>query len=337
MKLAWKAHSVIDFGPKTVIALCAEKKADGSFHLLGGAEIPLQGTRNGQVTHTGDAVECVREALKKVRQAAGVSLGSVYFNFDDPGLSSIRSRADKLLAGEGEVRRSDIREVCEMARRLAADFEKSVVYAKEIEFLIDDKDPVANPLGVFGRKLDVTMHLLLANAARLCQWRKVFERCGVNQAVPIPSAWSIARGVISSEEASGTEVVFDAGADFLNGVVWENGAIQECVTQEGRGSMAPWVKNWEAMIQRAGSVKVTGDLASDESWVEGLRSQWNVPIQRALPLGLSKLTDPKHAAIVGLVHVADEMQKKTPRVYRGAGILGRNMRERMKMFIQEYF
>ncbi|MBI3252313.1 MAG: hypothetical protein HYZ52_03190 [Candidatus Omnitrophica bacterium] len=331
-----KTLCVTDFGAETVIAVCAEKKADGSFHLLGGGEVAADGVERGRIVHLGDAVECVHEAIRKAEKSSGVKFRAVYYNLDDPGMESVRAQGSQSISGEGEIRRSDVRRARHTALRLAAHFDKSVVYARETGFLIDDRDLVASPVGVFGRKLGVSMHLLVAGAEHFGMWQKLFYRCQVPHAIPVVSAWSTAYGILPKEDRRKRSLIFDWGKDFLNGILFEDGAIRDhalWLTDENAPSRikAFWEKNGSPA-----EILVTGDLAADKNLADLIQPAIPVPARVALPLGPAKLGEAKYASLAGLLHVADELEKQRPRTSRGRHAFA-SVQERVTAFMQEYF
>src|SRR6185503_1337400 len=155
------------FGEGAVTALAAESRPDGEVRLLARAESPLKGVERGELTHIGDAVESVVAALRAAENAAGLKCEQVLYNFDDVSLEGHFPSGSRMLSGEGQIRVSDIAQAALAAERLVNHFEKSAVYSAETGFLIDGKDPVANPVGVFGRQLDVQLHVLMARAGHL--------------------------------------------------------------------------------------------------------------------------------------------------------------------------
>src|SRR3990167_1471640 len=165
-----KILAALDFGEDTVSALIGENKS-GQYRSLGLGEAPAHGISGGRVENIGDAVESVVAAVRQAEETAGTSAVVWHVNFFDPDMESVVSRGSKTLKGEGQIQASDLREVRQTAERSVGHFEKNVVYSKEAGYTIDERDFVTNPLGVFGRKLEVEMFILMARAAHLATWQ----------------------------------------------------------------------------------------------------------------------------------------------------------------------
>lgn len=342
-RISQKPVTVLDFGRDAVLALTAER-GPGGLRLLGGGEAVPQGVREGRVEHLGDAVEAVVEVLKKAEQNSGTRAETIYFNFDDPGMESAHPAASKTLKGEGEISADDVRDAAETAERQISHFERRIVYARETGFLIDDKDSVANPVGVFGRKLDVFTHVLSAPPERWEAWQKVFERALISGAVPVLSAWSTAYGVLPEGDRDPQRLILDLGRDLLNIFLYRNNMIIEYRVHPVAGKDVPAAAKLAvsaalALLKGRSDVAeavVTGDRAADEVFVSHLREALPIPLRTAAPAGYSKLEHPRYASVVGLLSVAKELEGKAPLISREKGLLV-GLKEKAVSLLNEYF
>ncbi len=339
-----KALSVLDFGSETVAVLVGEKKEDGTFHILGAGDAPARGVENGEITNLGDAVESVVEAARKAERCSGVRVETVYYNFDDARIQSVRSKGSKQLAGEGEIRAQDVECARQTAERLVSHFEKVIVYSKEIGFLIDDRDVVDNPVGVFGRKLEVTMHILQARSEYCEAWQKLIKRANLGNGVRVFSCWSTAYGILPREDRKRKRLILDLGKDHLNFFIFENNVVSDGrfylnnkfslaqIGERASAALAELTAKWPDVKE----VLVTGDLAQDEKMIQALKETISVPVRLGSPLWVPKLTASKYASIVGLLCVADELERKSPVHRRNKGLFV-SAKEKAVSFINEYF
>jgi len=342
-RISQKPFTVLDFGRDVVLALTVER-APGGLRLLGGGEAAPRGVKEGRVEHLGDAVEAVVEVLKKAEQNSGARAETVYFNFDDPGMESAHPAASKTLKGEGEISAEDVRDAAETAERQISHFERRIVYARETGFLIDDKDAVADPVGVFGRKLDVFTHVLSAPPERWEAWQKVFERALVPKAIPVLSAWSTAYGVFPEGDRDTKRLVLDLGRDLLNIFLYRNNMITEYKVVPVAGKDVPAavelaVSAASALLKRDPEVieaVVTGDWAADKVFISHLHEALPVPLRTVSPAGYPKLEHPRYASAVGLLAVAKELEGKAPLLSREKGLLT-GLKEKAVSLLNEYF
>src|SRR3990167_66534 len=301
--------SVLDVGADRVAVLVGEKRPEGTFRVQGAGIAESQGIENGEIVHLGDAVESAAEAIQKAEKSSGIKIRTLYFNYDDPKIESVRSRGSKLLQGEGEIQASDIEEACETAERLASSFEKKIIYSKPIGFIIDERDPVLNPVGVFGRKLDVLVHLIQADSQSCELWHRLVERAGIRKGRLVFSAWSTAYGIIPKPDRAKKRLVVDLGGDFSNFFIFANDRVVEyeffLTKLLNRGQLAQKiVSTMKGFLDRhkdSEQVLVTGDLSEGREMMDRLKAESPVPLHTASPLGVDKLQSPGFSSLVGLL------------------------------------
>lgn len=346
--------AALDFGEETVTALIGEHHG-GIYRALGLGEASAQGLRDGRVENIGDAVECVVAAIRQAEENAGVSATVWYANFFDPDMESVVSRGSKTLKGEGQIRSADLREVQQTAERLVGHFEKNIVYSKESGYTIDERDFVTDPIGVFGRKLEVEMRILLARSAHLEAWQKIMDRAQIRRSVPVVSAWATAYGILPREDRERPRLILDLGRRRLNIISFGNNMIRgyrAAVLAEPENEANPalpagrreafLLRETRSFISAEGAVPgqvlvVTGRTPISAETLGALRDELGQPVSEASQRNLPGLEDrPALAALAGLLMVADELENKRPILHKERGLLV-SLKGKAVSFLSDYF
>lgn len=304
----------------------ATLSSDASWRVLGAGTAPLEGIEHGRVTHLSDAAETVSAALTAAEKSAGRKHQCLFYAFHDPQAAFRIIRASRTLSGEGQVRGADVRGVYAAAARLAGGFETVNVYSTGLGFVIDDQDPVADPVGVFGRKLEIEAGFLQARADELEVWRSVLKRafCPLSWAVPLAQA-SVAGA-------------FAAFSDRLPRVLWFDRDGQSLVCRAVGRSLV-------AVQDSSDSPEGLPDFSGDrEVWVAGTRAearfsalqQHGVSAKLAAAEGLTGFSSPEDVPTAGLFVVARERERLRLTVQRGRG-LAPAVRNKLTAFWNEYF
>ena len=336
--------AILDFGAESVVVLIAEKKEKGAFQIVGAGDAVSHGISGGEVTNPGDATESISEALKKAERSSGTHAEKLYYNIDDIEMESVISRGSRFLSGEGEIQAADIEEAGKVAERLVGNFEKSILYFKNIQFIIDDRDIVVNPIGIFGKKLEVFVHVLQARSSQCESWQNLMRRSQISRSTAVPSAWSTAYGLLPKDDRVMKRLILDLGRDVSNVFIFENQSITGYKAKPGFGdnfsraaeSIAEAVKELLFSNPDIQEILITGELAQNSEITESLRLSFKIPARVAAPLGIAKLNYPKYASAVGLLYVADEIESKMPMLLAEKSIF-LNVREKAAAFINEYF
>jgi len=336
--------TVLDCGALSTIALVAEKKSNGLFYVIGAGDAVTQGVRNGEIIHSGDAAESVVEALGKAERSSGIKVEKLYYNFDDLEMQSVFSRGSRFLNGEGEIHVSDIVSAQKVAERLAGDFEKNIVYARPIKFIIDDRDEVINPVGVFGKKLDVLVHILQSRSSHSDAWHRLMQRAQIFRSTPILSAWSTAYGLLPKNDRMARRLIMDLGQDLLNAFVFADGQINQYKVKSGCGKDAllfgdqvrALIHEFLSLDPCISEILLTGDCAQDQAVLNQLEGRVPIAFRAALPYGISKLLDPRAASVAGLLLVADEIESRMPMLRADRGIFS-SAKQKALSLMEEYF
>ncbi len=341
--LSKSALTVLDFGATQVTALTARRRESGDWQLMGRGESAARGYRKGCFDHLGDAVDSILEALRAADRSSGLKTTALWFNFDDAAAESIFPRGSKQLAGEGQILREDVREAVSSAERLVMRFEKTAIYTTETGFVIDDRDAVLNPVGVFGRKLEVSLHTLWARAELLEQWKKAMRRAGLRRAEPVFSGWSTVCGLLQGSSRGPRRLIWDLGADTWNGLFLENGRILDCRVMTApdtlaNGSVAQWTEYSKELIARHGDpagALITGDLATAEA-ASLLSAAANVQTEVGISTLLPGLSEPRLTSAVGLLQAAEELRGAAPAVRLEKDLIVQ-LKDKASNFLSDYF
>ena len=329
----------LDFGEHCVTALAARQKPSGEWEIIGQGKTRSLGRPAGEIVKLSDVAESVTEALRLAEQGAGARCRRLYFNFDDAEMRCARPVGSKNLSGEGQISREDVRDAARSAARLVGDFERTPVYTRESDYLIDGKDSVGNPFGVFGHCLDVTLHVILARARLVEQWKDIMRRSQVESSFAVLSLESVCSVVI--ENAALPRILWDLGDDFVSGGVVERGVLREyCVfvtaeSKEGSERVAATSREWMQSRGIEGEIILTGDNAERASWIgrighDGIRG---IAVS---PKNIPGLTEPADASLAGLLTAAAHRERRTAYVKAG-GLWAGRVRDKANALIQEYF
>ena len=324
----------LDFGERTVTVLVGREKEPGHWQILGEGGCRAEGRERGEIVKLSDACESVTEALRQAEKSAGLHCRKLYFNLDDAEILSAHPSGSKTLSGEGQIRREDVRAAAKSASRMAGDFQRVPVYVRDVHYLIDEKDSVGNPVGVFGHKLDVTLHMILARASELEKWKNVMRRAHIERFVPILSLESCLSALL--EPSDERRILWDLGEDFISGAVVERGTLHEYKVFLNQGMKAAEVcaqvedasRQWMHKHGAGDTLMLTGDQAG--------KGEWTLKTVAASPKAVPSHAETSDASVVGLLLAGLKRERRLTSI-KSSGQWARQAREKANSFLQEYF
>jgi hypothetical protein len=335
--------SVLDFGSESVLVLVA-KKEHRRIEVVGGGEAKAAGFHNGQLTSMTDAVEAVKEAVRKAERYCGFKIERLYYNYDDPQIECVAASGCKNLEADSPIHQDDTQETLSNAKRFILDYQKTVIHARDLYFVVDDKDRVSDPVGIYGRKLEVFMTALVCRAACLEAWENIFRRAFVAKSIAVPTILSVAEATVDMS-APPKIILWDLGNDYLNGCVLSGERIYDYRVFL-TGQTQPEASVFSRVVQACGEFLkahpgigecvFTGDLCALDKWLSSVQKELSIPVTVRSPKGYDKLQKPAYASLVGLLLSAERREKKDPHLYRKQDLIF-NFKKKTMMFINDYF
>jgi cell division protein FtsA len=334
----------LDFGAEATTVVVAEEKSRRDIKLLAKAQYPTRGLQASLVTSVGDIVESVFESVRSAERMCGLKCDKLNYNYDDASIEIARPAGSKTLAGEGQIGRADIADAERIALRTIGHFERSPIFVNPIHFLMDGKDSVVNPIGVFGHELEVRLFILLGRAAHVQQMKRVFERAGINKTHFVVTALSAAYGVLDEAAHKKRTLVWDMGRDLVQGAVTQQGILYDFdIFVSGDLSIADIAKRISAqtreIMRRTGFIEevvLTGDLSEKDALASALSDHVSLPMAAQSPTLVTHLTRPQDASLAGLVHLALEKQSRMPSVKPSREALA-GLKDKTTSFLNDYF
>lgn len=328
----------------TRVAHARVRMREPYIEVLGLAERPTRGMESGLFRHLADLTDGVFFAGRDARKQSGLSLKKYSASLDDPSLTSVRVHGTSYQDGsDEEFAARHIREAKVRALQALEPIDQHLVYQKEAGFLIDHTDAVHNPIGVCGKELTVSMHLLFSDSAHAQNLRLVGERAGVDVKRIFPAGLAAVFGILKPEEMIRRTVVLAAGERVCHQVLFERYAIQEVksfLVPHGyaaaeAGKMADFLKRNAPTPETA--VFVTGEAAEGESWGENLRSAWGHRWTLRAPHSAgTRLDHPRHSILTGLSVLTSTSKRLPVRPVQWLSMFD-SIKSRARSFVEEYF
>lgn len=216
----------LDIGTTKIAALIGRREASGAMQIVGFGCVPAVGLNRGVVVDIDRAVACISQAVRASEQMAGVRVRSAVVGITGAHISSLNSKAQVAITRpDGEIGRDDVERAKHNAATVNLPPEFEVINAIPRGFVVDGQPGVSNPVGLFGRKLEVETHIIVGmrNCARNLQ--KCVEAAGLEVMETLAEPVATAQAVLSSDEKDLGVVLLDIGGGTTDVALFNNGAI----------------------------------------------------------------------------------------------------------------
>lgn len=217
----------LDIGTTKICAVVVKEDPDGKLNVVGIGSSPSYGLRKGVVVNIDKTVNSVRTAVEEAEAMAGIEVESVFVGIAGDHIRSINSKGMVGVSRDDhEIIEEDVERAINAAKALALPIDREIIHVIPQEFIVDDQDGIADPIGMSGVRLEVEVHIVTAAVTSAQNIVRSVQRAGydVEEIVLEPLASSIA--VLDDDERSLGVCLVDIGGGTSDIAMFFDGHIQ---------------------------------------------------------------------------------------------------------------
>jgi len=212
--------TALDIGSSKIMVAIAEALPEGELRLAGIGTTSSSGLSRGVVVNIDATMNDIQQALSEAEQSAGCKVHRACASITGDHIRGKYTQGNQTLDGR-EATELDMERL--MAN--AQDGHSRVLWLEPQEIFMDD-NPLKEPVGMRGSRLDVTAYLLLGGDGALENIQKCARHCGLQIDRFIPSAYASSRAVLTQDERELGALVLDIGADTMDIALFYGGVMR---------------------------------------------------------------------------------------------------------------
>ncbi len=216
----------LDIGTTKVCAVIAEAHPDGELEVVGVGLAPSRGQKKGVVVDIESTVESIKAAVEEAELMAAVSVDRAWVSATGNHVRGFNSRgAIGLDSRAREVTEDDIRRVIDAASDLDLPGDREIVHLLPQQFLVDGQDNIIDPLGMSAKRLEVSLHLVVASVSAIQNLVNCANRGGIEVQAVVLEALAANEAVLSRDERELGVALIDIGGGTTDLVCFQSGAV----------------------------------------------------------------------------------------------------------------
>ncbi|MBU1125020.1 MAG: hypothetical protein KKC84_03265, partial [Candidatus Omnitrophica bacterium] len=230
----------LDIGSSKIAAAVAHGKK-GRLESIFMESVPSRGIRGGVIVDAIELVSAITALMKSLKSKSGIPIRVISTNISGQDITTKRSRAIIPLTERGNkvITRSDIHRVNEQARILGSSLDEEIIHMYPVNYTIDAKAHVQNPLGLYSHRLEVDLLLICGKLSSIQTLNRVIHQSGyevqdlffsgiATKAVIGDNRYAKKAGFTEyEEEIRQISVLCDVGSDITEVVFFEGSRIRE--------------------------------------------------------------------------------------------------------------
>ena len=218
--------SVLDIGSTKITCIIAQLKPCDDMDVLHGRTHRIEvagighqksrGIKSGFVVNLDEAEQAIRMAVDTAERMAGLTVESLIVNISAGRLKSTIINANIALNGQ-TVTEADVRKVVATGMQRCSETDREIVHAFPTAFTLDGDIGIADPIGLSGETLGVSMHLMTADSGPLRNLELCVNRAhlAVANFVATPFASGLAALVADESQLGAACIDFGGGTTSI--------------------------------------------------------------------------------------------------------------------------
>lgn len=216
----------LDVGTSKVAAIVGEMMDDGTLDIIGIGLADSKGIRRGVVNNVDSAAEAIKKAIDEAELTAGVEIDTVHLALSGAHVKAFNSRGVVAVAGRNrEITREDVKRAIDAAKAVALPSGREILHVLPQDFVIDDQDGIAVPVGMTGSRLEVNVHVVTGSSSSMQNMVACVNRAGVEVADTVLEQLAASESVLSADEKELGVALVDIGGGTTDFAVFERGSL----------------------------------------------------------------------------------------------------------------
>lgn len=217
----------LDVGTTKICMMIARAHSDGGLEVLSTGYAHSSGLKKGVVVDLEEASASIRKAADEAESKSGISVDWVTIGAAGDHFQSFNSHGAVTIEGNHqEVTAEEMEQVIRAAQSIPIPPDREVIHVLPQEFFLDDHGGIINPVGLFGSRLDVNIHVVTCQSAQNQNLINAVNRAQMRVKRVILQQLASAEAVLTRDERELGTAVIDIGGGTTDIAVFIKNAVQ---------------------------------------------------------------------------------------------------------------
>lgn len=217
----------LDIGVSSVKVSLIKIQDEQNLDLLGVFETKSNGFKDASVSDLTELADTINHAVTQLCTKYGVKVSALSLGIGSECVHVRKSSAVIPLVDSGTkvISRLDIKKVDHQAKLLGTGIEEEIIHDFPLLYKVDDVNAAVNPLGLYGRKLESNLLLVLVNTNRLRNMIKAVHQAGFEVGAVSLSSFAATKVAVEEGLKNQGVVLVDVGSEMTSALFFKGGLL----------------------------------------------------------------------------------------------------------------
>ena len=217
----------LDIGTSKVCAVVGEINEQGTLTIVGLGQAKSRGVRKGEIVDFNLAQEDIRNAIVEAEQMADVEIRSVYLGITGAHIRGFNNRGSHPVAShDREIVQEDVEDAIKNAKTINLPAEHRIIHLIRQHFLVDGQEGVLNPVGMFGARVEVDVHVVHGLYNRLQNPIRAVKALQLEVEDIVFNGIATALALLNTQQKELGSLIIDIGSGVTEYAVYTRGVIK---------------------------------------------------------------------------------------------------------------
>ena len=217
----------LDIGTTKIVAMIGKKNEYGKLEILGIGKAKSLGVARGVVINIMQTTQSIQEAIALAEADSGYKIKDVVVGIAGQHIRSMqhseyisRSNFEEVISAE------DIELLINQVQKLNVLPGEEIIHVLPQEFKIDGQSETNEPIGMYGRRLESSFHVVLGQASSIRNIGRCVKSSGLDLSGLTLEPLASADAVLSQEEKEAGVALIDIGGGTTDLAIFKDGIIR---------------------------------------------------------------------------------------------------------------
>src|SRR5271168_119143 len=217
----------LEIGTSKICVVVGEINAANTLNIIGLGQARSRGVRKGEIAEPALVEEDVRNAIVEAEQMANAEIRSVYLGVTGNHIRGFNNHGvHPVVSADREITTEDTQDVIKNAKAINLPVDNTVVHAIRQLFQVDAQHGIQNPVGMYGARVEVDVHVVHGHVNRLKNSIAVVKGLQLEVDEIVFTELASALALLSNEQKELGSLVIDMGGGTTEYVVYCDGIIR---------------------------------------------------------------------------------------------------------------
>lgn len=216
----------LDVGTTKICMMIAQVLPDGSLELVSTGYADSAGLKKGVIVDLDQAAASIRKAADEAEQKSNLSIDWVTVGAAGSHFQSFNSHGAITIEGNHqEVTAEHMTQVINAAKSVAIPPDREIIHILPQEFFLDEHGDIQNPVGLYGSRLDVNIHVVTCQSALNQNLINAVNRAQMRVKRVILQQLASAEAVLTKDERELGTALVDIGGGTTDIAIFMKNAV----------------------------------------------------------------------------------------------------------------